>query len=207
MNITIKTIRGFTVSNIVILGLAACSSTPAPWTQADDSPWGAKHEAQSQDIPVDTITSDDTLNDPLLLADTEPTMEAEVVMQAPDAAAPELIAPVVVEDETAAEVAEPVVVVEEPSGGQDVMAMLGTNYAVQVYAGKSAENIEKFKNSKGLDELMIVKTDRSGEIIYVLVDIYPDRAAANAAATELEIKTGSKPWVRSLAGLQKIVAQ
>ena len=67
--------------------------------------------------------------------------------------------------------------------------------------------MEKFKASKGLDDLTVVKTDRSGEIIYVLVDVYPDRTSANAAAAELEIKTGSKPWVRSLAGLQAIVAK
>ena len=51
-----------------------------------------------------------------------------------------------------------------------------------------------------------MKTDRSGSIVYVLVDIHPDRSSANAAAADLEMKTGSKPWVRSVAGLQKIVA-
>ena len=54
---------------------------------------------------------------------------------------------------------------------------------------------------------MTVKTDRSGSIVYVLVDIHPDRASADAAAAELEVKTGSKPWVRSLGGLQAIAVQ
>jgi septal ring-binding cell division protein DamX len=191
MDITIKIIRGFAATNLIIFGLAACSSPPAPWTQTDDSPWGAKHEAEAQNIPSDEAISDTSLNDPVLLADPE-TYEA-IVMQEPEmAAAPEVIVPIVVEEEPAQ---------------QGIMAMLSTNYAVQVYAGNTEKSVEKFKNSKDLTELTTVKTDRSGSIVYVLVDIYPDRSAANAAAVELETKIGTKPWVRSLAGLQKIVAE
>lgn len=185
MAITLKSIHGIAVTNIIIIGLAGCSNTPAPWTQEDESPWGSKHEAEAQSISSD----DAALNDPVLLADPEPE---PIVMQEPDAApAPEVIVPVVVVDEPAS---------------QDIMAMLSTNYAVQVFAGKTVDSVEKFKTSKDLADLTTVKTDRSGSIVYVLVDIYPDRASANAAAAELEIKTGSKPWVRSLAGLQKIAA-
>jgi septal ring-binding cell division protein DamX len=199
MPVTIETIRGFAATNLIIFGLAACSSTPAPWTQTDDSPWGAKHEAEAKNIPSDESVTDTSLNDPALLADSD---EGAIVMQQPDAApAPEMIAPVEVVEE------EVVVAVEQPSYEQDIMAMLSTNYAVQVFAGNTVESVEKFKNSKDLPDLITVKTDRSGSIVYVLVDIYPDRTSANAAAADLEIKTGSKPWVRSLAGLQKIAVQ
>jgi len=198
MAITIKITRSFAATNLIIFGLAACSSTPAPWVQTDDSPWGAKHEADAQNIPSDETISDTSLNDPVLLADPDemndamPETEA-IVMQEPEmAAAPELIVPVVVEEQPAQ---------------QGIMAMLGTNYAVQVYAGNTEKSVEKFKNSKDLAELTTVKTDRSGSIVYVLVDIYPDRSAANTAAVELETKTGTKPWVRSLAGLQKIAVE
>ncbi|MFV9616816.1 MAG: hypothetical protein ACNYZG_12730, partial [Gammaproteobacteria bacterium] len=72
MDITIKIIRGVAVSNLIILGLAGCSSSPAPWTQADDSPWGEKHAAEEQSLPADdTVISDTSLNDPVLLADPE----------------------------------------------------------------------------------------------------------------------------------------
>jgi septal ring-binding cell division protein DamX len=90
---------------------------------------------------------------------------------------------------------------------QEIMAMPASNYAVQVYASKTQASIDKYKSDKGLENLMSVRTDRSGSIVYVLVDVHPDRATANAAASDLEIKTGSKPWVRSIAGLQKIVAE
>jgi septal ring-binding cell division protein DamX len=194
MALSIKIIHGFAATNLIIFGLAACSSTPAPWTQTDDSPWGAKHEAEAQNTLSDEAASDTSLNDPVLLADPDPALEAEtIVMEEPEMApAPEMIAPVVVEEEPA---------------GQNIMAMLSSNYAVQVYAGKTNESVEKFKNRKDLTDLTTVKTDRSGSIFYVLVDIYPDRASANAAAADLEAKTGSKPWVRSLAGLQKIAVE
>jgi septal ring-binding cell division protein DamX len=76
-----------------------------------------------------------------------------------------------------------------------------------VFAGNSSGSVENFKSKNDLNNLMMVKTDRSGAIVYVLVDVYPDRSTANAAAADLEARTGSKPWVRSVAGLQNIVAQ
>ena len=186
MEITIKTIRDLAVTNLIILGLAACSSSPAPWTQADDSPWESKHAEDASAAPSDTAAD---YNDPVLLADPEPEL---IVMQEPEPVAEvAVIAPVMVEDLT-------------PE--QEIMAMPASNYAVQVYASKTTDSVEKFKSSKGLENLMTVKTDRSGSIVYVLVDVHPDRASADAAASGLEAKTGSKPWVRSIAGLQKIVA-
>jgi len=194
MDITIKNIRGITVNSLtgigIILGLVGCSSSPAPWTQADDSPWESKHAAEAQNVPSDDAISDTTLNDPVLLAEPEPE---PIVMQEPEAApAVEVIMPVEVEAQTPEE---------------EIMAMPGTNYAVQVYAGKTVESCDRFKTSKDLPDLKTVKTDRAGSIVYVLVDVHPDRTSANAAAADLEMKTGSKPWVRSVAGLQKIVAQ
>lgn len=181
--------RGIAVSNLIIFGLAACSSTPAPWTQSDDSPWMSKRTAEAESVPSDEIVSDTSLNDPMLLADPEP-----IVMQEPEVApAPEVII-------------EPVVI-QELTPEEEIMAMPGTQYAVQVYAGKTMESVEKFKANKELADLKIVKTDRAGSIVYVLVDLRADRATANAAASDLEAKTGSKPWVRSVAGLQKIITQ
>jgi septal ring-binding cell division protein DamX len=193
MDITIKKIRDVALTNLIVLGLASCSSSPAPWTQADDSPWGSKYAETEGGAPPEPVVSDTSYSDPVLLADPEPVSEPEpIMMQEPEMApAPEVIA----------------VVVEDMTPEQEIMAMPSSNYAVQVYASKTADSIEKFKSDKGLENLMSVKTDRAGSIVYVLVDVHPDRASANAAASELEVKTGSKPWVRSVAGLQKIVAE
>lgn len=191
MEITIKTIRGIAALNLIILGLAACTSSPAPWKQADD-PWVSKRNAEASSVPSDDAVTEVSLNDPVLLAEPEPVaMQEPVGMQEPAIYTPEPITPVVVQD---------------LSPEQEVMAMPAGNYAVQVYASKTAESVEAFKRSKGLESLVTVKTDRSGSIVYVLVDFHLDRSSAEAAAVDLEAKTGSKPWVRSVAGLQKIVA-
>jgi len=189
MEITIKIIRGIAVTNVLILGLAACSTSPAPWKQ-DDDPWVSKRNAEAESVPSDEAVTDTSLNDPVLLA--EPEVDA-IIMEEPAAVEPELIVAVVVE--------------EELTNEQAILAMPATNYAVQVYASKTTESVEAFKTDKGLENLMTVKTDRAGTTIYVLVDVYPDRDAATAAAVDLETKTGSKPWVRSVAGLQKIVSE
>ncbi len=187
MDITIKKIYGVAVINLIIIGLVGCSSTPAPWVQVDEE----KH------VPAEAAISDTSLNDPVLLADPEPEPEP-IIMEAPVAApAPEVIVPVVLEEDKP----------EQQTPEQEIMALSGSSYAVQVYAANTAESIEKFKIKKDLAELKSVKTDRSGSIVYVLVDIHSDRRSANAAAADLEIKAGSKPWIRSVAGLQKIIAQ
>jgi len=191
MDITIKNFRIITLGSCLV-ALTACSSSPAPWTQED--PWSSKRAAEAESLPPEEAVADTSLNDPVLLAEPEPVAEPEpIYMQEPDAQpAPEMIAPVIVEDQTPEE---------------QIMAMPGSNYAVQIYASKTMSSMEKFKTSNDLNDLMIVKTDRGGNIVYVLVDIHPDRATANAAAADLEARTGTKPWVRSVAGLQKIVAR
>ncbi len=207
MNITIKTIRNIIVSSLVILGLVACSSTPAPWTQVDDSPWGSKRKAEAESLSNDTTS----MADPVLLGEPEPVVMVEAAMSEEVAEVQsEVVAPVV---ELA--VVEPVIVetvVTESqsisqSTEQELLALPASDYAVQVYAANSINSVEKFKNAKDVYELKTVATNRSGTTVYVLVDIYSDRAAAKAAAIDLADRTGAKPWIRSLAGLQKIIVQ
>lgn len=190
MGITIKTLRGVAFTNLVIVGLASCSSSPAPWAEADDSPWGSKRANETQDLPSEEAINDTSFNDPVLLADPEP--EA-IVMQEPEAiAAPEVIVPVMV---------------EELTPEQEIMALSSSHYAVQVYAGNSKASVEKFQANKNLTGLKTIKTERSGSTYHVLVDIHPDRATANMAAKAIEANTGTTPWVRSIVGLQKVIVQ
>lgn len=203
MHTAIKKIRNIIVGNIVILGLVACSSAPAPWTQVDDSPWGSKRKAES-------LSNDTALMvDPVLLGETESTITGAITPEVIDVQ-PEEITPVVVDPEVIEHAAHATVeaaVIEPQSTEQELLGLPASDYAVQVFAGNTLDSIEKFKNTKGVYELKTVATSRSGSIMYVLVDIYSDRAAAYAAAKDLASRTGTKPWVRSLAGLQKIIVQ
>lgn len=190
MGITIKTLRGVALTNLVIVGLASCSSSPAPWAEADDSPWGSKRAGEMQDLPSEEAISDTSFNDPVLLSDSE--LEAMVMIEPEAIAAPEVIIPVVV---------------EELTPEQEVMALSSSSYAVQVYAGNTKSSVDKFQANNNLGNLKTIKTERSGTIYYVLVDIHSDRASANSAARTIEANTGTTPWVRSIVGLQKVIVQ
>jgi len=183
VRITIKKIQGVLLSNLMVLALAACSSSPSPWSQQDDSPWKAKRSAEESSVANEEF-EEVPLDEPVY-AEPEPMIE-----EAPMVAEPE---PMV----------EPVAVVA--AGG--VLSLPPTHYAVQVYAGATVESVNRYQEAHGLQDLTMVETDRDGSSIYVLVSIHDDRASANQAAADLEQKTGSKPWVRSMAGLQKVAVE
>ncbi len=189
----------------MLISLAACSSSQAPWSRPDDSPWSEKHAAAKQAAPADEIVYEPASIEPelvqtVVVAEPEPMPVAEPEPVPAEDASSRFAEPMAVEAETIA-VAEP------QSGEAKVMAMPAGSYAVQVYAGTTPESIERFQRKKGLEDLTVVKTDRGGKIYYVLVSLHESRGEAVEAATELEGKIGSSPWVRSVAGLQKIVAQ
>ncbi len=220
MRITTKTIRTVVITNLLIAGLAACSTAPAPWTETNNSPWSAKHEAEQSSVPSDTVVTDTTLDDHVLLSEPEAvtpvapaameksntttagtTASDTTVTDTTTAPTSATTAPVPVA--TAETTATPVA--EKMTPEQKVLAMSADSYAVQVYASNTIKSMNKFKTDKGLDELKTVKTNRDGKVVYVLVDLQPDRASARQAAKYLKEKTGTKPWIRSVAGLQKII--
>ena len=188
MKITIKQISGIIACNVMLIVLAACSSSPAPWTRPDESPWSDKHAAAEQAAPVGDIIADE----PAPVMDSEPMTEPEPMAE------PESEPAMMAEPEPGAMPATP---------EEEVMAMDGKSFAVQVTAMKDIPSMKRYQSRFGLEHLSVVKTDRNGSVIYVLLSLQPDRASANQAASELELKTGTKPWVRSIAGLQKIVVQ
>ena len=192
MNITIRKIQGILISNLFILGLTACSSEPAPWTRPDDSPWSEKHAAvdsSAQDVAI--IEEPVMIDEPIVFNEPEPMLEP-VFIEEPD--------PVI------ATVAVPGPDPVAASPEQQILSM-DSGYAVQIFASSTMNHMDKFKADYGLDDMLAVRTDRGGSIVYVLVRPTPDRSSANDVAAELEQRTGTKPWVRAIAGLQKVVAQ
>jgi len=180
-----------------IMALVACSSTPtsAPWKQADDSPWSSKRDSGNDNVYGNSTSTEAVASDPVLIAEKEP--EAIKLESAP---------PAVIEPEPITEAVVVAAVAENLSAEQQVLAMDSTVYAVQVYASTTEESMERFKTNKDMQGLMVVRTNRDGKTVYVLIDVHDNLAEAKQAATYLEKKSGSKPWVRSIAGLQKIVA-
>lgn len=180
MKITIKQVSGIIACNALLIGLAACSSSPAPWTRPDESPWSEKHAATEEAVPVDDII----LDEPAPIMAAEPMMEPEPEMMTEP---------------------EPVAMPMTPE--EEIISMDGSSYAVQVTAMNDIPSMRRYQSRFGLEDLKTVKTDRNGSVIYVLLSLHPDRTSANRAAADLELTTGTKTWVRSIAGLQKIVVQ
>lgn len=184
VKITINHIQGILFSNIILVGLTACSSEPAPWTRPDESPWSEKHAAAGSSVEEMAV-----IEEPLVMVEPEPMPEYNRFEE------PEPIVAAIVVPE-----AEPVPVTPE----ERIMSM-DSGYAVQIFASSNMVSMDKFVENNGLDDMLPVKTDRQGSIMYVLVSTHPDRASANIVAAELEQKTGTKPWIRSILGLQKVV--
>jgi septal ring-binding cell division protein DamX len=209
VKITTNQFKVALLTNLLVVGLAACTSTPAPWSRPDTSPWNNKINKDSSTVPADnTVTQTPEMTAPAEALPAEPQAEAapapapaeEDVQPMPAAPAPtEVPAPAEYKAKS---------VVSDINNEQRIMALPGSYYAVQVYAATTLKSVEQYKSEKKLDDnMMAVKTDHNGKTIYVLVETYPNRSAAKAAASDMASATGSKPWVRSVAGLQKVVKQ
>jgi septal ring-binding cell division protein DamX len=199
VKITTNQCRAALLTNLLVVGLAACSSTPAPWSRPDTSPWTEKHNTASSTVPVDnTVTQSPELTAP---PEALPAEEAPpAVDETMPAAEPATVVPPPAEFKAKS-------VVSDINNEQRIMSLPGSYYAVQAYAAATLKSVEQFKAEHHLDSMMTVKTDRNGKTIYVLVETHPTRTAAEAASGEVRSAIGSKPWVRSVAGLQKVVKQ
>ena len=216
----IRKIQGIIISSLLLLGLAGCSGSST--YGGDDSPWKSKRNSEQSNEEFVEVSLDDSIevNSIEEMPTTDEMMSEPEMIESPELESisdfdPE---PVPVEEmsaferlemnESAPEVAESIE--EAPSAratGSDIMSASPSDYAVQVYAGRRLANVNRYISSHGLDNMQIVKTDRDGDVIYVLVGLYADRASAKQALIDLEQSTGSTPWVRQVSGLQNIVAQ
>jgi len=199
--VKIRKIQGIIISSFCVIGLVSCSSSSS-WRAGDDSPWKSKRDSEitnasseefvevGQDEAAKLNAADEIYTDPDPMLDLE-SLEPEVLEE------PEM--------ESISEVAEPAPVVASPAN--NIMGVSSTAYAVQVYAGRVQANVKRYQSSHRLDDMMIVKTSRGGDILYVLVGIYDNRTAAMQAVRDVEQSTGSKPWMRSVAGLQSIFVE
>ncbi len=222
-----RKIQGIIISSLFVMGLAGCSNSSS-WSQGDDSPWKAKHDAERADASSEEFV-EVSVDEVVEVNSMEEASIVEEAMAEPEMVEPEMIAqpelesisdfdpePVPVESMSAFEKleleAEPEVAVVEAveevssvsAAATDIMSASSTAYAVQVYAGRERANVNRYQNSHGLDNMQIVETDHDGDIIHVLVGVYDDYETAVQASIDIEQSTGSTPWVRSVTGLQSL---
>jgi len=135
VKITIKQMQGLLLSSLMVLTLVACSSSPSPWSQQDDSPWKAKRAAEESSGTsgefVDVVVDEPA---PVAVPEEPYPYPAPVVVQEP--------APVI----------EPVVAAVAVAGGS-IMAQPANSFAVQVYAGGTEESVTRYQQAHGLEDL------------------------------------------------------
>lgn len=190
----IKKIQGIIFCHLIIVGLTACSNAPS---QNDEG--NSEQDMKTTNIEQEAPVAEIIMIEPEIMRSEmweEPPMGSNSSFEKLESAHAEV--------EPAASMP-----VEEAFDDAhiDIMDAPASAYAVQVYAGKALENVTHYMNSHGLDHMQIIKTDRDGEVFHVLVSIHGDKKSAYQTANDLEQRTGSKPWVRSVAGLKKIAVQ
>ncbi|MDH5711351.1 MAG: SPOR domain-containing protein [Gammaproteobacteria bacterium] len=223
-----RNIQGIIISFLLVAGLSACSTSSS--YSGGDSPWKAKRDAERANAPTEEFV-EVGLDQAVEVNAMEEMPVAEEAMARPgmveaDVMQPELETvadfnpePVPVETmstlerlelEAAAPQQAPMEMIEEVvpvSAGSDIMSAPSGAYAVQVFAGRRISNVKRYQETHGLSAMQIVATDHGGETIHVLVGIYADRSSARQAAEDIEASTGSRPWVRSVAGLKSMAVQ
>jgi DamX protein len=87
---------------------------------------------------------------------------------------------------------------------QWLLAQDPKTYTIQIMAAHDPENLHNFVQQSALNEVKMFKTSYQGRAWYVLVyGIYPSRSAAEQELQNLQ--ADSKPWVRSLSGIQTLI--
>lgn len=171
---------------IISLGLAimvavfsGCSSKPSPWTKKD-SPWGQGGRSLGTEGPA-----------------------AEEYRE--DLAAVEEPAPMETQFEEPMMFEEPAPMEQAPADG-DIMSLPSNYYAVQVMASVDIDRVYKFAERNQLSVRYVVPTMRDGVTWHVLLlDVYPDYASAKAGVAEVAGLLPTKPWIRKVGSIQRLV--
>lgn len=191
------------VLSIMLCSIFVSGQVSAAW--GNDSPWSKKHAEQKRQAALEEAVLDKPVVQPVVEHVAEPIPAVVEPEPIPMAAEPEPI-PMAAEA-VPMPAAEPAPMAETVAtqGNPDILSLPGSHYAVQVYASAGTDSMDRYKVNHGLEDLIVVKTDRNGSPVYVLISVHEDRSSANQAASNLEQIIGSKPWVRSVKGLQSIV--
>ncbi len=188
-----------------VAGMTACSSNQSsPWGQGG-SPWESRSEdVVEQPVAEEPVAEEVVVAEPAASEDTN--TEVEVDLGAPGTP---------MEDPTAnEEPAEEVVVIEEeaapaepPVQSGDIASLPANQFAVQVVASSSMENLLAFAKANGIADNWTAKTQVGDKIWYILLaGVYPTKAEAEQALAEVSQKLDTAPWIRNVGSIQEVLA-
>lgn len=166
------------------IGLAACSSKPAPWAESS-SPWEHRGEESGvQPIVDDTMAPlGDEIEPDLMMAIEQETMPEPVIEMDP-------------------------VMVEEPMS-MPVSGSLAQQpahfYAVQVVASGSQQQVSEFARRHQLSDEWVAETNVGGRTWYVLMlGVYPTKGEAEQALGSVR-GLETQPWIRTVGSIQSVM--
>ena len=188
-------LTAFGVAVIMAL-LSACSSEPSPWTK-QQSPWEQRRDSMqapaADEYKQDLASVDEGGNQVDLSYQAEP-----VDGYAPGEA--DMGSAAMVEPES-----EPVAP-ESMSPEQEIMSQPADYYTIQLIASVDIDRVYKFAEQNQLSIRYIVPTLRDGVTWHVLLlDVYPDYPSAKAAMQEVAGTLPTKPWIRKVGSVQKLI--
>lgn len=181
----------------VLAGCVFCVLVSACSTSGDSSDWNKKASPwdRIRDNPAAAV-NEEPASDPV-------PVEIEMMQAQRAQAEPAQSEPVAVLVEQEPVAVAPVI---EPSPTDRVMQAPASYFTVQVMASVDSNRVYRFAEQHQLPIDYIVPTLRDGVIWYVLLlDIYPDRASAVSAQEEAAATLKTRPWVRSVGSIQKIM--
>ena len=174
----------------VALMVSACSNSDT--TYKGGSPWDQKREQSGMAAAPDA----DAYTQELAAVDAGSNLELNYQTEQVDTFVPE-----VVEEAQPAMVETTAVSVEE-----EILGQPADYYTVQVMASVDVDRVYKFAEQHQLSVRYIVPTVRDGVTWHVLLlDVYPTLADAKAALQEASYTLPTKPWIRSVGSVQKLI--
>ena len=193
-----------------LTGLAACSSNPSsPWGQGG-SPW----ESRSQEVVEQPVEEAPVAEPAEAMPVEEPAAEPVVdygepgtPMEDPVEATAET-EPSYIGDEPAAEpVADEAVDTAAPVQSGDIASLPAEQFAVQVVASSSMENLLAFASAHNIADDWTAKTMIGDKVWYILLSgVYASKAEAQAALSDVAAQLDTAPWIRNVGSIQEIMA-
>ena len=216
------------LSALAIMGavvlLAACGSTSessSPRVKSE-SPWGKRTAAvtESAEAPAPASASEaykQELDDTEIGSESgfdlgyqtervesvvpaDPLMEEPVEEPLPVASSPPVV-------KKTAPKPEPVVTANDTVAGDDNFKNISPgHYTLQVIASIDKNAVYTFARQHQLSTRYIVPTVRGGATWHVLLlDVYPNKAAAKSAMDAAAASLPTKPWIRTVASVQQLM--
>lgn len=189
---------GLILMAIGVVGLAACSSKPSPWSEQSSSPW-ANRDASAQQAEAAPVEEQSPFVDQAPAAESMtiepmPMEESEPLPMTPETMAPEEPA-----------MMEPAPMMMESADG-DIASQPPGYFTVQLVASSSMKNLNAFVQRHNLSDRWVAETIVDGKNWFVLLSgVYATRDEAAAALADARATLDTSPWIRTVGSVQAVM--